>query len=91
VEIHNDVVYAIPPFGPSEARRMIDRLRNRRLLDGIRGQPGADVDLLAEALANFSVLASSLGDLIVEFDVNPVIAAPTVILAADALVVTRNR
>jgi len=91
VEIQNDVVYAIPPFGPSEARRMIDRLRNRRLLDGIRGQPGADVDLLAEALANFSVLASSLGDLIVEFDVNPVIAAPTVILAADALVVTRNR
>ena len=90
VEIYGDVVHATPPLDVRQARQLIDRLRGRRLLDGVRGQPAADVQSLATALANFSVLASTLGDLIEELDVNPVIAGPGGAVAADVLVVRKT-
>ena len=46
-----------------------------------------DVDALAEALACFSVLAVTLGEVIAEIDVNPFVAGPAGPLAVDALVV----
>jgi hypothetical protein len=66
---------------------LIDGLKARPLLDGLRGKPAADVDKLAAALAAFSQLAATLGDLIAEADVNPVIAGPAGVLGVDALVV----
>ena len=89
VELLGDTRFALPPFDAAEARRLIDRLACRRLLDGVRGKPAADMDALAEALARFSVLAASLGDAIAEIDVNPVIAGPDGCLAVDALVAPR--
>ena len=88
VEVMGDVSHAIPPFDTTEARRLIDRLRARALLDGVRGGATADVDALAQSLARFSVLASTLGDVIKEMDVNPVIAGPSSALAADVLIVS---
>ena len=85
VEILGDVSYALPPFDTAHARRLIDRLRIRPLLDGVRGQTAADIEVLANALARFSVLSASLGDLITELDVNPIIAGPGGALAADVL------
>ena len=70
-------------------RRLIDRLACRRLLGGFRGPPAADLDSLAEAVARFSVLATALGHLIDEMDVNPIIAGPSGALAVDALIVPR--
>ena len=87
VEVLKDRRLALPPFGPASARRLIDGLKARPLLDGLRAKPAADVDQLAEALAAFSRLAATLGDLIAEADVNPVIAGPAGVLAVDALVV----
>ena len=88
VEVMGDVSYAIPPFDAVEARRLIDRLRARPLLDGVRGGPAANVDALAQALARFSVLASTLGDVVKELDVNPVIAGPSSAVAADVFIVS---
>ena len=51
------------------------------------GRPGADLDALAEAIARLSVLATTLGDLIAEMDVNPIIAHERGAVAVDALVV----
>ena len=56
--------------------RLIDRLKSRPLLDGVRGAPAADVDALADALVRLSVLAADLGDLMDALDVNPVIVSP---------------
>ncbi|MFP6741299.1 MAG: acetate--CoA ligase family protein [Alphaproteobacteria bacterium] len=89
VEVMSDACFALAPFDTAEAHRLIDRLTIRKLLDGVRGKPAANVDAVAEALARFSVLAAALGDAIDEIDVNPIIAGPDGCRAVDALVVPR--
>ncbi|WP_343712054.1 acetate--CoA ligase family protein [Inquilinus sp.] len=89
-EILRDAAFALPPFDAAEARRLIDRLRLRPLLDGARGAPAADIDALAAAAARFSALAAALGDLVEAIDVNPVLALPRGAVAVDALVVGRR-
>jgi acyl-CoA synthetase (NDP forming) len=75
---------ALPPFGVATARRMLDGLALRRLLDGHRGAPAVDVDRLALAISRFSVLAHDLADLVREIDVNPLVCGRD-IAAVDAL------
>jgi hypothetical protein len=89
IEAVRDVRFAIPPLDAARARRLIDRLQGRKLLDGTRGRPAADLDALAEAFARFSVLAAELGPQLSEVDVNPIIAGPEGVVAADALIVLR--
>lgn len=89
-EVLRDVVFAKPPFDAAEARRLIDRLQLRPLLDGVRGAPASDIDALCEATARFSVLADALGDHVQSIDVNPLMALPQGCIAVDALVVART-
>jgi acyl-CoA synthetase (NDP forming) len=88
VELLDDRRAALAPFGPATARRLLDGLKLRRLLDGYRGSRPVDMDRLAEIVARFSVLAAELGGLIAEIDVNPLIATEE-ILALDALIVAK--
>jgi hypothetical protein len=88
VEVIQDRKLALPPIDEDAARRLIDGLAMRPLLDGVRGAPPSDVGALAHALSRLSVLAVELGDLILELDVNPVIVSPTGCVAVDVLVVT---
>jgi acetate---CoA ligase (ADP-forming) len=48
--------------------------------------PPADLDAVADAVANLSVLALDLGDRLVAVDVNPLVAGPAGCVAVDALV-----
>jgi acetate---CoA ligase (ADP-forming) len=89
-EILRDVVVARPPFDSTFARRLIDRLRLRPMLDGVRGAPAADLDTLAAAIARFSLLAAELGEMIDTMDVNPLLAGPNSVVAVDALVIARS-
>ncbi len=88
VELLSDRQVALAPFGPATARRLIDRLALRRLLDGYRGGPAADLDQLAAVIARFSVLASGLASRLAEIDVNPLLVGSEII-ALDALVVLK--
>jgi len=88
VEAIRDVAYALPPFGPRQARRLVDSLQLRKLLDGLRDRPAVDVDAFCVAASRFSVLAHALGDVLSEIDINPVIVHPTGCVAVDALVVS---
>ena len=87
VEYLDDARCAVAPMGEADARRLLDRLRLRRLLDGARGGAPIDMDALANAVARLSVLATSLADCLAELDANPVIAGPKGCIAVDALVV----
>jgi len=91
IETIRDVVYALPPFGASTARRLVDSLQLRSLLDGLRNRPAVDIDAYCDAAARFSIMAACLGQDIDEVDVNPVIVHPHGCVAVDALVVGRAR
>ena len=90
-ETINDVQFALPPFDAAHARRCIDRMTLRPLLDGVRGSPAVNIDDFCETAARFSVLAHSLRDVLSEFDVNPLIVNEEGAIAVDALVVGRDR
>jgi acyl-CoA synthetase (NDP forming) len=88
IETFRDRRLALPPVDEPRARRIIDRLQARPLLDGVRGAPPSDLTALAHALTRLSLLAQDLGDLIVALDVNPIVAHPRGCAAVDALVET---
>jgi acetate---CoA ligase (ADP-forming) len=90
VEVLEDRCLALPPLDRARARRLVDRLKVRPLLDGIRGAP-ADVDALVEAIVAMSWLANDLGDELDAVDANPVICGPVGCVAVDALVIPRAR
>ncbi|MGH7123966.1 MAG: acetate--CoA ligase family protein, partial [Stellaceae bacterium] len=90
VELLRDARYGLAPFGPRMARRLLDGLAVRPLLDGARGAPAANIDAAADALARFSVLAADLADVIGECDVNPLIVGPAGAVAVDALIIPKK-
>ena len=90
-ETINDVQFALPPFDAAHARRCVDRLKLRPLLDGVRGEPPVDIDAFCELAARFSEMAAALGDVLLEVDVNPLIVHTEGAIAVDGLVVGRDR
>jgi len=87
IELLHDRALAVPPLDEAGARRLVDRLQMRPLLDGVRGAAAADIGSLAHAVSRLSALAADLGDLLAELDVNPMIVSPEGCVAVDALVV----
>ncbi|MBC8441883.1 MAG: acetate--CoA ligase family protein [Deltaproteobacteria bacterium] len=87
IEIFKDKQIALPPFGKKEALAMINQLKIKPLLEGIRGTQICDKQSLAEAFANFSVLAYDLGEFIKEMDINPIKVSATGCVAVDVMMV----
>jgi acyl-CoA synthetase (NDP forming) len=90
VEVLKDRRLAMPPLDEPRARSMVDRLKIRPLLDGVRGQLAANVDALARAVVALSWLANDLGDHLDALDANPIICRPTGCVAVDVLVIPRS-
>jgi acyl-CoA synthetase (NDP forming) len=91
VEVLKDVTFRVAPFDADEARRMIDEIRGRAMLDGVRGAPPSDVDALAELLSALSRFAAAHGDRIETIDLNPVLVRPRGegVAPLDALIVLK--
>ncbi len=75
VEVFQDVRFAVTPLDAEEARDVIRGIRGLKLLEGVRGEPGADLDLLAEILLRLAQL-SQRHPRIRELDINPFLAGP---------------
>ncbi|MDV9189796.1 acetate--CoA ligase family protein [Streptomyces sp. SR27] len=91
VEVLNDTAVRVPPFGEPEARSMLDELRGRALLDGVRGAPPADIDALVEVVLRVQRMALELDGDLTELDINPLMVLPRGqgAVALDALAVCR--
>jgi acetate---CoA ligase (ADP-forming) len=89
VEALDDVTVLLPPFSPEQAAAATGRLRVAPLLDGIRGDPAADVSAWARAAVCVGdALAADPG--LVSVDINPLLLGARgsgQAVAADALVV----
>jgi acyl-CoA synthetase (NDP forming) len=92
VEVLKDVTFRVAPFDQDEARRMIDEIRGRALLDGVRGAPPSDVGALARMLSDLSRFAAANADVIESIDLNPVLAMPqgSGVVPLDALLEFRD-
>ncbi len=91
VEVLRDSATELAPVNATQARAMLTRLKGYRLLQGYRGDPGVDIDALADIVVAVSELAADLADEIAEIDVNPVICTHDRLVAVDALIVRTPR
>ncbi len=90
VEVLKDVVFRRAPFSEAEGLRMLDELRMRALLDGVRGQPGVDRAALSALLSRLSVWAAAMAPWLDELDLNPVLVGPTGPVCVDCVMVLRG-
>jgi acyl-CoA synthetase (NDP forming) len=87
VEALADAVYAVPPFGPAEARRLVRKLRVASLLGSRRHRRPLAVEEFCRVASRFSALVVALGGQFSEIDLNPVIVHADGCEIVDALMV----
>jgi acyl-CoA synthetase (NDP forming) len=86
VEVLQDSALAPLPVTPGQAGRLLDRLRGRAVLGGVRGAPPADREALTAVIARIGDLALALGDDLESLEVNPLLVDGARIEALDAVV-----
>ena len=86
VEVLKDVAFRIVPLEPRDAGQIVREIKGYPVLEGVRGQPGADVDALESMILEVSAFAEAHPE-IAELDLNPVFARPDGAIAVDARVV----
>lgn len=86
VEVLGDTTFRVPPITAEDALEMVREIKGHRILEGIRGQPPADVQALVDILLRVSAL---LGDHpeIKEIDLNPIMVYPKGAKAVDARII----
>ena len=75
VEILGDVQFRVTPLTELDAAEMVRSIKGRRLLEGYRGHPAADIGAIEELLLRLSRLVEEIPE-IVELDLNPIFALP---------------
>ncbi len=85
-EVLKDVSFALAPLTTGEAGQLIDGIRSRKLLDGVRGAPGMDTAMLADFLVRLGQLVTDFPE-IGEIDLNPVKGSGDRLFAVDARII----
>lgn len=83
IEVLKDVRSALTPVSLNKARTMIDELKGRKILEGVRGQQAINKDNFAEIISKVSALVTAAPE-IIEMDLNPLLGKGDKIVAVDA-------
>jgi acetyltransferase len=86
VEVFQDRALGLPPLNRTLARRLMERTKIYRALQGARGRPAVKLNELEALLVRFSLLLSDFLE-IQEVDMNPVLATPEQVVVLDARLV----
>lgn len=86
VEVLKDVSFRLVPLTDKDAGQMIDEIKGKPILDGVRGQPGADIAALRSTIVKVAQFVEKHPE-VRELDLNPVFAYPDGALAVDARIV----
>jgi hypothetical protein len=87
IELLQDIAFAICPVDAIDCEEMLAGLRGRAMLRGWRGAAPADAAALRDVLLRVGGadgLLVTLGPMVAELDINPLIVSPTGAVAADA-------
>ncbi|MBY0266504.1 MAG: acetate--CoA ligase family protein [Burkholderiales bacterium] len=86
IEVFKDVVFRAAPVTEAEALRMLDELKSKVVLDGVRGAPPVDKKAVARMVSAVSRFGAAAGPRLRELDLNPVLAGPQGATAVDWLI-----
>lgn len=75
VEVFKDVSFGIVPLCKADPPRMIDMLKSKKILNGVRGQSKLDTEALIDCIGRLSQLLSDFPE-IKELDINPLKVLP---------------
>ncbi|MBI1989248.1 MAG: acetate--CoA ligase family protein [Betaproteobacteria bacterium] len=87
VEVLKDVVFRKAPVTEAQAGRMLEDLKSRAILDGVRGSPAVDRVALTRLISAVSLFGVAAGERLQELDLNPVLAGGAGATAVDWLMV----
>ena len=83
IEVLKDVQSALAPITADEAKEMLKQFKGYKILQGVRGQEGVNLDLYADQVARVSALVQAAPE-IAEMDLNPLLGNPRYVTAVDA-------
>ncbi|MDR9439889.1 MAG: acetate--CoA ligase family protein [Halomonas sp.] len=86
VEILEDVAFRAIPLSRHDALSMVDQIKAKRILEGVRGEPPVDKEALVDLLLKVSSIVAAYPDL-KELDLNPVIVNADGYAVVDARVI----
>ena len=86
VEVLKDVSFRVVPLAERDAEQMIDEIKGKAILDGVRGQPAADRTAIKSALLSVSEFVEQNPD-VQELDLNPMLVYRDGAIAVDARIV----
>lgn len=82
IEVLKDVSKRLAPISRDDAFSMLRELKSYKLLEGVRGQKGIDIDKFADTIIKVSNLVTLIPE-IEEMDINPLIATERELNAVD--------
>ena len=86
VEIFNDTSVRVLPVTRDEIRSMLSELRGAALLQGARGRPAANIELLTDIILRITQLVQRLEDRLAALEINPLLVHGSIIEALDVLI-----
>jgi acetyltransferase len=88
-ELQKDVVFAPAPLSLSTARRLIDRISAKKLLQGFRGMKPLDMKTMAGILVAVGNILAAEKD-IEQIDINPLVVGQGKPVAVDATIIRKK-
>lgn len=83
IEVLKDVKAALVPVTQKEALYMIENLKGFKILEGVRGQEGVNLEMFADVVVRLSALLQAAPE-IAEMDINPLLGKSDRVVAVDA-------
>ncbi len=83
IEVLKDVNSAIAPVSENEALMMIKNLKAYKIIEGVRGQEGVNIQQFTDAIIRIGALVTIAPE-IVEMDINPLLGNAKSVTAVDA-------
>lgn len=88
-EVLKDVTFALAPVSKKEGYQMIRGIQSYAVIEGVRGEPGMDTDILADNIQRLGCLVSDFPE-IREIDLNPIKGIGSNLYAVDARIIIEN-
>lgn len=83
IEVLKDVQASLVPVSSEEARSMITSLKSYKIIEGVRGQEGVNMEAFVDSIVKLSALCAAAPE-ITEMDINPLLGNSKGVTAVDA-------